>query len=237
MFGFSYGEVFLLIGATAALIGPKDLPRIARTAGRLTGRAIAYVQMGRGQLDNILQQSQARQVHKELQDTLAQLEAIHHEVRSLSMLNPGPLTRRLGNMDPKSPIAGNDVAQRLTEENAPANTIIKECNSTTLSAANLNVVAKGSSSKTSTATNLQSQAAAYSRLAESKMKGSGDAEKLKEEIGLLAVLPVSAEGAGLLPKTKGDANGSDIMLEAILEAEVAENAKKFFEQQVNQIPS
>ncbi|KAI3971278.1 hypothetical protein MKW92_042228, partial [Papaver armeniacum] len=105
MFGFSYGEVFLLIGATAALIGPKDLPRIARTAGRLTGRAIAYVQMGRGQLDNILQQSQARQVHKELQDTMAQLEAIRHEVQSLSMLNPGPLTRRLDNMDPKSPIS------------------------------------------------------------------------------------------------------------------------------------
>ncbi|KAI3877931.1 hypothetical protein MKX03_005726 [Papaver bracteatum] len=233
MFGFSYGEVFLLIGATAALIGPKDLPRIARTAGRLTGRAIAYVQMGRGQLDNILQQSQARQVHKELQDTMAQLEAIRHEVRSLSMLNPGPLIRRLDNMDPKSPIS----AQKLIEENAPTNTIIKECISTTPTAANLNVVAKEPSSKTSTATNLQSQAAAYSRLAESKLKGSGDAEKLKEEIGLLAVLPVSAESAGLLPNTKGDANGSDIMLEAILEAEVAENAKKFFAQQVNQIPS
>ncbi|KAI3957538.1 hypothetical protein MKX01_001897, partial [Papaver californicum] len=51
------------------------------------------------------------------------------------------------------------------------------------------------------------------------------------------VLPVSAESAGLLPNTKGDANGSDIMLEAILEAEVAENAKKFLAQQVNQIPS
>ncbi|KAM1329302.1 hypothetical protein ACFX2F_013483 [Malus domestica] len=35
MFGISYGELFLLIGATAALVGPKDLPRIARAAGRL----------------------------------------------------------------------------------------------------------------------------------------------------------------------------------------------------------
>lgn len=35
------------------------------------------------------------QVHKELQDTIAQLEAIRHEIRSISFMNPGPLTRRL----------------------------------------------------------------------------------------------------------------------------------------------
>lgn len=35
------------------------------------------------------------QVHKELQDTLAQIDAIRHEIRSISILNPGPLTQRL----------------------------------------------------------------------------------------------------------------------------------------------
>lgn len=35
------------------------------------------------------------QVHKELQDTMAQLEAIRHEIRSISFMNPGPLTTRL----------------------------------------------------------------------------------------------------------------------------------------------
>jgi len=34
------------------------------------------------------------QVHKELQDTMAQLDAIRHEIRTISMINPGPLTRR-----------------------------------------------------------------------------------------------------------------------------------------------
>jgi Sec-independent protein translocase protein TatA len=62
MFGISYGELFLLIGATAALVGTKDLPIVARTAGRLAGRAIGYVQLARGQFDNVMQQSQARQV-------------------------------------------------------------------------------------------------------------------------------------------------------------------------------
>lgn len=46
--------------------GPKDLPLIARTAGRLTGRAIGYVQMARGQFDSVMQQSQARQVRSPL---------------------------------------------------------------------------------------------------------------------------------------------------------------------------
>ncbi|KAK0608716.1 hypothetical protein LWI29_034991 [Acer saccharum] len=64
MLGISYGELFLIIGATAALVGPKDLPMIARTAGRLAGRAIGYVQLARGQFDNVMQQSQARQYKK-----------------------------------------------------------------------------------------------------------------------------------------------------------------------------
>lgn len=44
------------------MLGPKDLPIIARTAGRLSGRAIGYVQMARGQFESVLQQTQARQV-------------------------------------------------------------------------------------------------------------------------------------------------------------------------------
>lgn len=44
------------------IAGPKDLPKIARTAGRLAGQAIGYVQLARGQFENVMQQSQARQV-------------------------------------------------------------------------------------------------------------------------------------------------------------------------------
>lgn len=40
------------------------------------------------------------QVHKELQDTMAQLDAIRHEIRSISMVNPTPFTRRFDQTDP-----------------------------------------------------------------------------------------------------------------------------------------
>ncbi|KAE9618411.1 hypothetical protein Lal_00047241 [Lupinus albus] len=222
MLGFSYGEILLLLGATAALIGPKDLPIIARTAGRLAGRSIGYVQLARGQFESVVQQSQARQVHKELQDTMAQLDAIRHEIRSISIISPGPMTRRL--VDNLDHISMPDDNRKLedVEENRPIPTVTKD--STLLASDSCNV---------------QSQATTYARLAESPaikngLSASGtEVEKIEDE---LTVIPVSAENTGLLPKNRGaDVKGSDLVLEAILEAEVAHKAKEFFSQPQNQI--
>ncbi|MED6221871.1 hypothetical protein PIB30_058897 [Stylosanthes scabra] len=232
MLGFSYGEILLLIGVTAAVIGPKDLPIIARTAGRLAGRAVGYVQLARGQFDSVMQQTQARQVHKELQDTMAQLDAIRHEIRSVSFINPGPMTRRLvDNIDQMSIPDGNKKTEDVGENKSipPATT-----NSTP-------TVTKDSPSLASlNSCNMQSQATSYARLAESAIVKNGlaasstELDKIKPELQN-TVLPISAEDAGLVPKRSGDVKGSDIVLEAIVEAEVAHNAKEFFSQPQNQI--
>ncbi|XP_072974116.1 uncharacterized protein [Typha angustifolia] len=225
MFGISYGELFLILGATAALVGPKDLPRIARTAGRLAGRAIGYVQLARGQFESVMQQSQASKVHKELQETIAQLEAIRYEIRSISIMNPGPFTRRLDAAEPTESNAGTIKAEKLSGDSALKSTTSQDTNS----------VGTVSSS-------LHSQAMAYARLAETptvKLNSTANSEYAKKEIaggGPITVLPVSAESAGLLPKRIDEAKGSDIVLEAILEAEVASNAKHFFSQPQNQLP-
>ncbi|KAM5552944.1 sec-independent protein translocase protein TatB [Rosa sericea] len=228
MFGISYGELFLLIGATAALVGPKDLPRIARMAGRLTGRSIGYVQLARGQFDNVMQQSQARQVQKELQDALAQLDSIRYEVRSLSLINPGPMTRKLmeNAEELASPHNGANSSIENTEEEVKLTTsVIKD---------NINI-------RTSESLNLHTQATAYAKLAESaavktgSLKSNEEKESLIDENGLFTVLPISAESTGMLPKRKENVEGSDIVLEAVLEAEVARNAKDFFSQPENQI--
>ncbi|KAL9688327.1 hypothetical protein QQ045_032748 [Rhodiola kirilowii] len=77
--------------------------------------------------------------------------------------------------------------------------------------------------KSSIATNTASQAAAYARLAEAaaklKMKLDTEGDKQYDDPGLFSVLPVSAESAGLLPKHKGSPHDSEILLEAIIEAE------------------
>ncbi|PWA72437.1 hypothetical protein CTI12_AA270600 [Artemisia annua] len=229
MLGLSYGELFLIIGATAALIGPKDLPRIARVAGRLAGRSIGYVQMARGQFDNVMQQSQAKQVHKELQDTIAQLEAIRHEIRTISFVNPGPLTSRLVDN-----VAQNLATNGTTDVEKPSDVPLPASTSKVYSTPVPTVPPSPSS-------DMHSQATAYARLAESAALRSEPTSnevmsQLTDESGL-TVFPVSAQEAGLLPKHKGAANGSDIMLASILEAEVAKNAKDFFAQPQNLIKS
>ncbi|KAJ7979946.1 sec-independent protein translocase protein TatB-like [Quillaja saponaria] len=227
MLGISYGELFLLIGATAALVGPKDLPIIARNAGRIAGRAIGYVQLARGQFENVMQQSEARQVHKELQETMSQLEAIRYEIRSISLMNPGPMTRKLMDDSQDSTLNGkscNSLSEKRQEELKSTNAKMKD-----------------SYVETSDSINLHSKAIGYAKLAESEavrsssLQSSAAKENLKDESGLLTVLPVSAESTGLLPKRNENLQGSDVVLEAILEAEVAHNAKDFFSQPQNQI--
>ncbi|KAK4855089.1 hypothetical protein QYF36_003891 [Acer negundo] len=151
MLGISYGELFLIIGATAALVGPKDLPMIARTAGRLAGRAIGYVQLARGQFDNVMQQSQARQVQKELQDAMQQLEAIRHEIRSVSFINPGPMTRKLMDspLEPTINLTDNSSSEKSEGEQKSTNAV-----DYTL--------------KPSGSINIHSQATAFAKLAESE---------------------------------------------------------------------
>ncbi|KAK4365110.1 hypothetical protein RND71_016468 [Anisodus tanguticus] len=241
MLGILYGELFLLLGTTAALIGPKDLPIIARTACRLSGRAIAYVQLARGQFESVMQQSQARQMHKEVQDTMAQLEAIHHEIRTISVMNPGPLTSRLvDNINAKTGATTiADGPQKSDEESTLVKMDLKNLMKIRKT---VTVSPKEHNSRNSVISDMHSQADAYARLAEmAPLKPvSVDTEGLSEltdESGSIIVLPVSAESAGLLPKRTDVAKGSDIVLEAILEADVAKNAKDFFSQPQNQLKS
>ncbi|CAL5192469.1 unnamed protein product [Lathyrus oleraceus] len=89
--------------------------------------------------------------------------------------------------------------------------------------------------------NMQSKATTYARLAEApsikngSLASSAEVEKIKDGLQLI-VMPVSAESTGLLPNRGGaDVKGSDIVQEAILEAEVGHKAKEFFSQPENQI--
>ncbi|KAL0459462.1 UNVERIFIED_CONTAM: hypothetical protein Slati_0573400 [Sesamum latifolium] len=169
-----------------------------RNSGRLAGRAIGYVQVARGQFESVMQQSQARQVHKELQDTMAQLEAIRHEIRSISFMNPGPLTTRLvDNIASQPPI--NNVNEESSKP-AQEGTVKVESTKTTS-------IAKDHSSTTSPLSDIHSQATAYARLAESTPLTADSMDEvlseLKDDSGQFIVLPISAESANLLPSRKG----------------------------------
>lgn len=92
--GLSSGELALIALAGAVAFGPKDVPVIARTAGRLAGRAVGHLRSFRTTMGSFAERAQIAQVHLELQQAMAQLEAIRHELRSgVSLSSSVPLTR------------------------------------------------------------------------------------------------------------------------------------------------
>lgn len=270
MFGISFGQLFLVIGATAVLVKPKDLPVIAKTAGRLVGRAVGHVLLFRSQLQPLVQQSEAIKVHKELRDAIAQYEVIRHEIRNLGILHPDPFTRRLDIPESQQSTAGSGIAVETNGENAQTTTIPQDLNQTNSASSRSHGQASSSTqlvqdlatnsgtsgtrgdvikpnisvdlNKENSASTLHSRAIAYAKLAEALENESGPAThetdvKPNAEGGLPNVLPVSAETLGLLPKPSEEMNGSDIMLEAMLEEQVAHKAKDFFSQPENQLPA
>ncbi|KAI5443405.1 hypothetical protein KIW84_012158, partial [Lathyrus oleraceus] len=82
----------------------------------------------------------------------AQVDAIQHEVRSLSFINPGPLTRRLDNLDQPSILNGGYANNRIPE-GAGVNLSISS-------------LTKDSTPLPSNSFNMQSKATTYARLAE-----------------------------------------------------------------------
>ncbi|XP_074591017.1 uncharacterized protein LOC141846890 isoform X1 [Curcuma longa] len=270
MFGISFGQLFLVIGAAAVLVKPKDLPVVAKTAGRLVGKAVGHVLLFRSQLQPFIQQSEATKVHKELRDAIAQYEVIRHEIRNLGILHPDPFSRRLDIPESQQSATGSDVADKTNEENAKPTTIPQDLNRTNSASSRLHsqassyaqlvqdLATKSETSgtqedatkpnisvdfdKENSASTLHSQAVAYAKLAEALDNESHPAThetevKPNAEGGLANVLPVSAETLGLLPKRSEEINGSDIMLEAMLEEQVAHKAKDFFSQPENQLPT
>ncbi|CAH8323223.1 unnamed protein product [Eruca vesicaria subsp. sativa] len=220
MLGLSYGEILVIIGATAAVVGPKDLPIIARAGGRLFGRAIGYIQMARGHIDGVMKQPQMQQISKEVQDLRAQVDAISHGA-SFSLFNSNPLTRRVDNN--QSPESSN------TTTNGNVNSVNVEERPKV--ADHWTKAQEFSGSSSSASVNLHAQATAFERLSESV---SSKTHTLSSDS---PVLPVSAEMAKLLPHRKESAKGSDLMLEAVLEAEVAHKAKHFFAQAEKETPA
>ncbi|KAH0868985.1 hypothetical protein HID58_076007 [Brassica napus] len=244
MLGLSYGEILVIIGATAAVVGPKDLPIIARAGGRLFGRAIGYIQMARGHIDGVMKQPQMQQISKEVQDLRAQVDAISHGA-SFSLFNSNPLTRRVDNQSPEPSNTTTTGINPTSHFNLACLFVLLDpylvlsClgNVTSLNVEERPKVsdhwtkAQEFSGSSSASVNLHAQATAFERLSESV---SGKTHTLSSDS---PVLPVSAEMAKLLPHRKESAKGSDLMLEAVLEAEVAHKAKHFFAQAEKETPA
>ncbi|EEC68342.1 hypothetical protein OsI_36458 [Oryza sativa Indica Group] len=264
MLGFSTGQLVVILGACSLMMKRSDMIKIARVAGRMTGRAVGRLMLFRRQMDEILEQTAAKQVNKELKDAMTQLDSIRYEVQNLSRFTPGQFMRQHNPVGVDHEAEKNDAvdgsALNLEELRHQIRSMVHDeiesfyktnpdkfsgrlDNADTVNRsgpvegkeADVAVIPTMLASKdmklaNTGSTDLHSKATMYSRLTESPEMSGSSGHQFKESDGLLNVLPISAESAGLLPSRSDKPQGSDLLLEATLEAEVAEHAKSFAQQ-------
>jgi hypothetical protein len=81
--GFSYGEILGTSIAAIVLLGPKDVPIIAKTLGRLSGKMVGYSHVYREKVERILDESgeEVKELREEMRGTTKALENVVGEIR------------------------------------------------------------------------------------------------------------------------------------------------------------
>ena len=81
--GFSYGEILGTSIAAIVLLGPKDVPVIAKTLGRLSGKMVGYSHAYREKVERILDESgeEVKELREEMRGTTKALENVVGEIR------------------------------------------------------------------------------------------------------------------------------------------------------------
>ena len=81
--GFSYGEILGTSIAAIVLLGPKDVPRIAKALGRLSGKMVGYSHAYREKVERILDESgeEVKELREEMRGTTKALENVVGEIR------------------------------------------------------------------------------------------------------------------------------------------------------------
>ena len=78
MFDFAWSEI-LVIGVVAlVVIGPKDLPKVLRAAGKWAGKARAVAREFQGSIEQMIRESELDEVRKEVEKVAA--TDIGHEI-------------------------------------------------------------------------------------------------------------------------------------------------------------
>ena len=66
MFDIAWSELLIIIVVALVVVGPKDLPRLMRTAGQWAGRARAMADQFRRSFDDIARQSELDELRQEV---------------------------------------------------------------------------------------------------------------------------------------------------------------------------
>lgn len=227
MLGVSYVELLLILGLGSVILGPKDLPKVARFAGQATGRAAAYLTMARSKFARFSEEAQLDKLHVEMQQSMQQLSAIQSELRgNINFMNPGPVARKGLRMQPPT------VADQGTAASSSA-----PLDSTQLLNLHPQPDRTGSMGYTPSAPSFAASAADTAaamsqslRQTSHTLQNHASQDAVQNPSEQMRPLPISAVSLGKAPSRSDSVpTGSDILLDALREEEVAAHAQRFLE--------
>jgi sec-independent protein translocase protein TatB len=120
MFDFSFGELAVIAVVALVVLGPEKLPKVARTAGHLLGRARAYANQVKSDIDREVQMDELRKLQQQAQEAARSFESSVNEVgrsveveaakieSSASTTTPEPTTP--ANSSPGSSAVADEIA-------------------------------------------------------------------------------------------------------------------------------
>ncbi|EKX49502.1 hypothetical protein GUITHDRAFT_151568, partial [Guillardia theta CCMP2712] len=114
---FSWGEIFVIFGASAMLFGKKDLPIMCRRLGSLVGRGVVSMRRIKDEYTKKGPLSEFSELHHEMRTTLFEINSVHSEIRSNVQIIP-PMYGSMPFSPAKQQNTGNTVAAYQSIQNA-----------------------------------------------------------------------------------------------------------------------
>jgi len=102
MFDIAWSELFVILIVALVVVGPKDLPKLMRTAGQWAGRARGMADQFRRSFDEMARQS-------ELDELRAQVNKLKYETTDAATKSMGDLDHRAFAGIPDKPFASAHI--------------------------------------------------------------------------------------------------------------------------------
>jgi sec-independent protein translocase protein TatB len=134
MFDIAWSELFVIVIVALVVVGPKDLPRLMRTAGQWAGRARAMADQFRRSFDDMARQAELDELRSEVgklrQDAIAPMADLDYKsfgipenplpsINPLTSINPPPSINPL-----TDPIEDVGAAPPHSPAEAPAEAVL-----------------------------------------------------------------------------------------------------------------
>jgi sec-independent protein translocase protein TatB len=120
MFDFSWSELLVIALVALVVIGPKDLPRVLRTAGKWAGKARTVANEFRSSIDQMIRESELEEMRKEV-EKVATTDIGHEIEKSVdpkgelhASLQPTELTEAINNPAGASETSGPSTGEVVT---------------------------------------------------------------------------------------------------------------------------